>query len=214
MLRRSLGFSANPLLRRSTISRNHSFVSIEKKGEMPLGNFRPKSRPDNAKFIGYDHLKYYCTSSMQAAGHLTSRLGFDYYAYSGPQTGNKDSTIHVVKKDDIVLSFESPNNPGNSPISEFVTKHGDQVKDISFEVEDCERIWKKAVEKGAISIKEPTESKDENGSVVTASIYGFGDVIHTLVERVSSALTSERLQRPLFARLYPSLERRTFQQAV
>lgn len=37
--------------------------------------------------------------------------------------------------------------------------------------------------RGAKSVQEPTESEDEHGKVITASIQTYGDTIHTLVQR-------------------------------
>lgn len=48
--------------------------------------------------------------------------------------------------------------------------HGDGVKDVAFEVDNCRAIFEKAVEKGAKVIKEPWEETDEYGTVVMATI--------------------------------------------
>lgn len=74
--------------------------------------------------------------------------------------------------------------PRDSPLARFICQHGDTVQDISFEVDDCEYIYKRAIERGAISISPPQEYRDEHGYVVIATILGFGDVVHSLVERV------------------------------
>ncbi len=61
--------------------------------------------------------------------------------------------------------------------------HGDAVKDIAFTVNDCRAVWKKAIERGAKSIREPWEESDAHGTVVRATVATYGDVEHTLVER-------------------------------
>jgi 4-hydroxyphenylpyruvate dioxygenase len=51
--------------------------------------------------------------------------------------------------------FQSPLYPGNNEIGDFVTRHGDTVKDIAFSVEDVDKIYNTAVSRGVKSIKEP-----------------------------------------------------------
>jgi len=54
---------------------------------------------------------------------------------------------------------------------------------VAFTVDDARGIWHKAVSRGAVSVREPWEEKDEHGSVVMATIKTYGDVEHTFVER-------------------------------
>lgn len=62
-------------------------------------------------------------------------------------------------------------------------KHGDGVRDIAFTVDDCRGVYNEAVKRGAVSIAEPKDHVDENGTVVTATIRTYGDTTHTFVER-------------------------------
>lgn len=50
-------------------------------------------------------------------------------------------------------------------------------------MDDAAGIYNKAVSRGAISVREPKELKDDDGSVVIASVKTYGDTIHTFVER-------------------------------
>lgn len=158
------------------------------------------TKPDNGKFKGFDHLRYFCSNALQSASYFTSRLGFEYFAYSNLETGNRQRSIHVVRKGDVIISFESDLMPGNTDISKFLAEHGDTIRDIAFEVEDCQKIFDKAVERGAKVVSPPTKYEDEDGHVIMATILGFGDVVHTLIERVGWAHPAQ-LQRPLLARL-------------
>ena len=87
-----------------------------------------------------------------------------------------------------MISFESDLKPSNSLISKFISAHGDTIRDIAFEVDDCQKIYDNAIRRGAKSISPPTKVEDENGYVITSSILGFGDTVHTLVERVTFSL--------------------------
>ena len=48
--------------------------------------------------------------------------------------------------------------------------HGDGVKDVAFLVDDAAGIYHKAVERGAVGIKEPETLKDEHGSVIVSTV--------------------------------------------
>lgn len=65
----------------------------------------------------------------------------------------------------------SPLNPGNAEFAQELEKHGDGVKDVAFLVDDARGIYEKAVKRGAKSVREPEEIRDEKGgSVVLATI--------------------------------------------
>lgn len=62
-------------------------------------------------------------------------------------------------------------------------KHGDGVRDIAFEVEDCEHTFKVAVSRGAKVVRQPEKLQDSNGHVIIASVQTYGDTIHSFIER-------------------------------
>jgi len=74
-------------------------------------------------------------------------------------------------------------NPGSTEFAQHHEKHGDGVRDVAFHVDDATGIYNKAVSRGAKGISEPQELRDENGSVIIASVQTYGDTIHTFVER-------------------------------
>jgi 4-hydroxyphenylpyruvate dioxygenase len=86
-----------------------------------------------------------------------------------------------VKNGKILFSFTSPLNPGNEEFTESLNKHGDGVKDVAFTVDNCRGIYEKAVSRGAKSVREPEELKDEHGSTIIAAVQTYGDTIHTFV---------------------------------
>lgn len=114
-------------------------------------------------------------------------MGFEYVAYSGLETGNRDTCVHVVRAGEIVYAFESPLNMNTEigrEMCEHQTRHGDGVKDVAFTVDDATGIYNKAVERGAVSVHPPTTLKDEHGTVIIASVKTYGDTQHTFVQRV------------------------------
>lgn len=82
-----------------------------------------------------------------------------------------------------MFAFTSPLNPGNEEFAKELEKHGDGVKDVAFRVDDATRVYTKAVERGAKSVKKPEVLKDGDGEVVIASVLTYGDTVHSFVER-------------------------------
>lgn len=147
---------------------------------------KPTERPSNGAFLGFDHVVFWVGNAKQAASVYTSRFGFEYYAYSGLETGERKVATHVVKKNNIIFAFQSSYGPFDDKenlISEHVKKHGDGVRDIAFTVEDATKVHDYAVQKGAKSIRKPETLTDEHGTVVISSIQTYGDTVHTFVER-------------------------------
>uniref|UniRef100_A0A8L2Q085 4-hydroxyphenylpyruvate dioxygenase n=1 Tax=Rattus norvegicus TaxID=10116 RepID=A0A8L2Q085_RAT len=70
-------------------------------------------------------------------------------------------------------------------MGDHLVKHGDGVKDIAFEVEDCEHIVQKARERGAKIVREPWVEEDKFGKVKFAVLQTYGDTTHTLVEKIN-----------------------------
>ena len=68
-------------------------------------------------------------------------------------------------------------------IGEFVSVHGDGVKDISLRVPDANEAYRQAVQRGARGIAEPHVVEDEFGTVELSTIATYGDVVHTFVDR-------------------------------
>lgn len=64
----------------------------------------------------------------------------------------------------IVFVFVSPYETNDVEFGQHLIKHGDGVKDISFEVEDLDAIVKRARERGATVLKDIWEETDEFGT--------------------------------------------------
>ena len=132
---------------------------------------KPTERPEIGVFYGFDHVTFWVGNAKQAASYYTSRLGFEYVAYQGLETGNRDMATHVVRNGEILFAFTSPLNPtGHAEFAKHMEQHGDGVKDVAFTVDDAAGIYKKAVDRGAKSVMEPKTVKDENGEVIMASV--------------------------------------------
>ncbi|XP_076130208.1 4-hydroxyphenylpyruvate dioxygenase [Alosa pseudoharengus] len=127
-------------------------------------------------------------------------MGFELMAYKGLETGSREVVSHVIKQDKIIFAFESPLNPGNEEMGEHMIKHGDGVKDIAFQVEDCDFLVKTAQERGAVIVRAPWVEQDTQGKVKYAVIQTYGDTTHTLIEYMTpyKGLFLPGYKEPLF----------------
>lgn len=129
-----------------------------------------------------DYLEIYSGNARQSCHFYCSAFGFKPVAYSGLETGNRETVSYVLQQRKIRLVITGSLND-SSRVAEFVKKHGDGVKDIALTVDNVEKAYQEAVSRGAIEILPPFELKDEHGTVKKAVIGTYGDTIHTLVER-------------------------------
>ena len=145
---------------------------------------KPKVRPKFGKFLGFHHVTFFVGNAKQAASFYTSRFGFEYLAYKGLETGSRDIVSHVVTNNRILFEFQSSYDPEDRQgIGEHVKLHGDGVKCVTFEVEDCVAVYNYAISKGAKSVLAPREDKDEFGSVIIAGLKAYNDTEHFLIQK-------------------------------
>jgi 4-hydroxyphenylpyruvate dioxygenase len=126
------------------------------------------------------HIEFIVGNALQAAYFYRKTFGFNQIGYLGPQTGHPDCASYVLQQDRIRLVFTTPLKY-EDPRNVFLLLHGDGVKDICFEVDDVDGVYREAVRRGAASAMVPEELEDTNGSVRRAAVRTFGDVIHTFV---------------------------------
>jgi 4-hydroxyphenylpyruvate dioxygenase len=131
---------------------------------------------------GTDYIELYVGNSKQAAHFYKTAFGFQSYAYAGLQTGLKDRESYVVIQDKIRLVLTSPLKSGTE-IGKHIDTHGDGVKVVALWVDDATYAYETAMSKGAKSYMEPVTEEDEDGKVVRAGIYTYGETVHIFVER-------------------------------
>uniref|UniRef100_A0A4W2CD32 4-hydroxyphenylpyruvate dioxygenase n=1 Tax=Bos indicus x Bos taurus TaxID=30522 RepID=A0A4W2CD32_BOBOX len=142
-------------------------------------------KPERGRFLHFHSVTFWVGNAKQAASYYCSKLGFEPLAYKGLETGSREVVSHVVKQGQIVFVFSSALNPWNKEMGDHLVKHGDGVKDIAFEVEDCDYIVQKARERGAKIVREPWVEQDKLGKVKFAVLQTYGDTTHTLVEKMN-----------------------------
>ena len=132
-----------------------------------------------------DHLTFWVGNAKQAASFYTSRFGFEYFAYKGLETGERGIASHAIKNAEgtIFVLCSVYNNNSDETMNHHLIQHGDGVRDVAFEVENCTAIYENSIKNGAVSIRPPVRLEDSNGYVTVASIKTYGDTTHTFVER-------------------------------
>lgn len=137
---------------------------------------------DFLPLLGTDYVEFYVGNAKQSAHFYKTAFGFQSHAYSGLETGNRESVSYVLKQDKIRIVLTTALN-SKSPIGEHVKKHGDGVKVVALWVEDARKAFEETTKRGAKPFMEPTVEKDEHGEVVRSGIYTYGETVHVFVER-------------------------------
>ena len=135
---------------------------------------------------GWDHIEIWVGNAKQAAYFYETAFGFTRTAYAGPETGVRDRASYVVEQGDIRLVLTSGLR-GDSEIAQFACRHGDSVRVIALQVPSAEDAYRGAVQRGARGVVEPRRLEDEHGSLETATIATYGEVLHTFVSRAEYA---------------------------
>lgn len=137
---------------------------------------------DTFPINGTDYVEFWVGNAKQTSLYYRAAFGFELAGYRGPETGVRDRASYLLVQDKLRFVFTTALGP-ESPIAEHVKLHGDGVRDIAFWVDDTRDAFRKAVERGATPVQEPTVMTDADGEVVLAAIKTYGDTIHSLVER-------------------------------
>ena len=137
---------------------------------------------DFLPLLGTDYVEFYVGNAKQAAHFYKTAFGFQSYAYKGLETGSKDAVSYVLKQDKIRLVLTTPLT-SKSIINDHIVKHGDGVKVIALWVDDVRKAYKETTSRGATSYLEPTVETDEDGELIKAGIYTYGETVHMFIER-------------------------------
>lgn len=126
------------------------------------------------------HIEFYVGNAKQADFYYRNAFGFSRTAYSGLETGNRETASYVLEQNRVKMILTTPLGPEHYS-AEHIKQHGDGVRDIAFHVEDADAAYAEAIKRGAESVMEPQDMSDENGTVRRAAIKTYGDTIHSLI---------------------------------
>lgn len=142
------------------------------------GKQRRGQNPLKIKNIHY--VEFWCGNAKQSSFFYRQAFGFSQIAYSGLETGNRETASYVLGQGKIRFVFTTPLNAAH-PASEHIRKHGDGVRDIALQVEDADFAFNEAVRRGARPVVEPHDIHDERGSVRRSAVHTYGDTIHSFI---------------------------------
>ncbi|WP_083255160.1 4-hydroxyphenylpyruvate dioxygenase [Amycolatopsis orientalis] len=104
----------------------------------------------------------------------------DKYGFSVASTDRSaDHRSVTLRQGPIALVLTEPTSDRH-PAATYLQTHGDGVADIALRTSDVAAAFDAAVQAGAQAILEPGERAE---GVITATVGGFGDVVHTLIQR-------------------------------
>jgi 4-hydroxyphenylpyruvate dioxygenase len=124
------------------------------------------------------HVEFYVGNAKQAEFYYRKAFGFSRAAYSGLETGNRETTSYLMRQNRVNFILTTPLSPEH-PAAEHIKQHGDGVRDIAFQVEDADHAFSEAVKRGATPVAEPRDLSDDSGRVRHAAIATYGDTIHS-----------------------------------
>ena len=130
------------------------------------------------------HVEFYVGNAKQAEFYYRKAFGFSRAAYSGLETGNRETTSYLLRQNRVNFVLTTPLSPEH-PAAEHIKQHGDGVRDIAFQVEDADHAFTEAVKRGATAVIEPRDLSDDNGSVRHAAIATYGDTVHSFLSYVT-----------------------------
>ena len=94
------------------------------------------------------HVEFYVGNAKQAEFYYRKAFGFSRLAYSGLETGNRETTSYVLRQNRVNFVLTTPLSPEHYA-AEHLKQHGDGVRDIAFLVEDADFAFNEAIRRGA-----------------------------------------------------------------
>ncbi len=140
------------------------------------------SNTDPLQLIDVDHVRFFCGNAKQAAHFYAHTFGFNVSQIADLTTGSRDAAHYLLTQGNIRFVLTTGLHKDH-PSARHVSLYGDGVKDVAFNVFDAEKAWERAVKNGGESAYEPVTMKDERGSVTSAGIKTYGEVVHSFVSR-------------------------------
>jgi 4-hydroxymandelate synthase len=131
---------------------------------------------------GIDHIELYVGDARQAAYLFRTAFGFRVAGRAGPETGLSDQRSLLLRQGDIRLILTSALTEAH-PAAGYVARHGDGVAVVALATDDVDRAYGEAVARGAATVSPPLGYAGDGTEVRTATVDGFGDVVHRLVSR-------------------------------
>jgi 4-hydroxyphenylpyruvate dioxygenase len=143
---------------------------------------RAASASDFLPLEGTDHIEYIVGNARQAAHYYHSVMGFQPFAYAGPETGLRDRASYVLRQHRITLVLTTPLR-STCALADHLHRHGDGIRTLALRVPDATAAWQETTARGGRSFLAPEVREDGQGRVVVSGIHTFGDTVHLFIER-------------------------------
>ena len=131
---------------------------------------------------GTDHVEFYVGNAKQAAHFYRTGFGFLNSAYSGLETGNRETASYVMQQGKIRLVLTTALGPDHA-IARHAHLHGDGVGVIALAVPDAASAYHESTKRGATGAIPPTQKEDEHGVYRYSAIRCYGDTLIKFVDR-------------------------------
>ena len=89
---------------------------------------------------GMDAIVFAVGNARQAAHWYSTAFGMTCVAYSGPETGNRDTASYVLTSGGARFVLTGAVRPGTD-LARHVADHGDGVTDLALDVPTCGPPW-------------------------------------------------------------------------
>lgn len=142
------------------------------------------------EFIKFSQVTFWTSDSKQFENYFITRFGFNHIHHY--EDKDKNVSRNVCKLNDIILVFESPMLEPLQIMTDFLNKHGDGIRDIAFQVNDCNYIYNRAILLGARGIK----LVNEDGIIVDGP-YQLGYTVYATIQTANSSITHTFIQGDL-----------------
>ncbi|MFG2914398.1 4-hydroxyphenylpyruvate dioxygenase [Kitasatospora sp. NPDC048298] len=129
--------------------------------------------------LDLDHVELHVADAERAAAELCERYGFTVAGTTDPAAADARGLALTQGRITLVLTQALVDD---HPAAAYVLAHGDGVAGIALRTTDAAAAFAEAVRRGGRPIAGPRELPGEHRTV-TATIGGFGDVVHTFVQR-------------------------------
>ncbi|MGW7276662.1 4-hydroxyphenylpyruvate dioxygenase [Streptomyces sp. NPDC054864] len=143
----------------------------------------PDSADEQAPGLGdlnVDHIEFYVTDLSATIERLSTGYGLEVLVPVTHGTAGGAHESALLGRNRIRLLLTQALSEDHAAWT-YVRQHGDGVADIALRVPDARAAHAELLARGATELAPPQET---NGCL-TATVRGFGDVVHTLVERAS-----------------------------
>lgn len=135
--------------------------------------------------MNIDHVHFYVEDAEVWRDWFIQVLGFQWIK----SWSSTNTQTELIQSGTISFQLSSPLTP-ESPVAQYLQLHPPGVSDVAFRVANLEAILEQAEAIKAPILKPIQVYKSSTETTKTAQVQGWGDLKHTLIEKIPSATVS------------------------